>query len=129
MHAREVDGETPLHLSAYHGHLGVTDLLLKHGANIHDQNGEGETPFDLASMEGHNEVAKLLVPEGRAILQRMTVEENLRLAAEMLPARGERAQDKPASAPRVQDQIDEQLRNFPSLERRRALPAGQNPSG
>ena len=86
---------------------------------------------DLAGVPAHRAARDgiVLVPEGRAILQRMTVEENLRLAAEMLPARGERAQDKPASAPRVQDQIDEQLRNFPSLERRRALPAGQMSGG
>ena len=86
---------------------------------------------DLAGVPAHRAARDgiVLVPEGRAILQRMTVEENLRLAAEMLPTRGERAQDKPASAPRVQDQIDEQLRNFPSLERRRALPAGQMSGG
>jgi branched-chain amino acid transport system ATP-binding protein len=49
----------------------------------------------------------------------MTVEENLRLAAEMLPARGERVQDK----------VEGQLRNFPSLERRRGVPAGQMSGG
>jgi branched-chain amino acid transport system ATP-binding protein len=49
----------------------------------------------------------------------MTVEENLRLAAEMLPARGER----------VQEEVEGQLRNFPSLQRRRAVPAGQMSGG
>jgi len=76
---------------------------------------------DLAGLPAHRTARDgiVLVPEGRAILQRMTVEENLRLAAEMLPARGERVQDK----------VEEQLRNFPSLERRRAVPAGQMSGG
>jgi len=76
---------------------------------------------DLAGLPAHRSARDgiVLVPEGRAILQRMTVEENLRLAAEMLPARGERVHDK----------VEEQLRNFPSLERRRAIPAGQMSGG
>jgi len=76
---------------------------------------------DLAGLPAHRTARDgiVLVPEGRAMLQRMTVEENLRLAAEMLPARGERVQDK----------VEEQLRNFPSLERRRAVPAGQMSGG
>jgi len=59
----------------------------------------------------------VLVPEGRGILQRMTVEENLRVAAEMHAGR-----DLP-------ERIDAQLRRFPSLERRRDLPAGQLSGG
>ena len=61
----------------------------------------------------------VLVPEGRAILQRMTVEENLRLAAEMLPSKGVR----------VGDLVEQQIKNFPSLERRRGVPAGQMSGG
>jgi branched-chain amino acid transport system ATP-binding protein len=59
----------------------------------------------------------VLVPEGRAILQRMTVEENLRLAAEMRGGRG------------VSAAVAGQLENFPSLARRRAVPAGQMSGG
>ena len=59
----------------------------------------------------------VLVPEGRGILQRMTVEENLKVAAEMHAGR-----DLP-------ERIDAQLRRFPSLERRRDLPAGQLSGG
>jgi branched-chain amino acid transport system ATP-binding protein len=54
-----------------------------------------------------------LVPEGRAILGRMTVEENLRLAGEL---RRPRAEVGPA--------VEEQMRRFPVLGERRALPAG-----
>jgi branched-chain amino acid transport system ATP-binding protein len=47
----------------------------------------------------------------------MTVEENLKVAAEMHPGRD------------LRDRIDGQLRRFPSLERRRNLPAGQLSGG
>ncbi|MGB8932969.1 MAG: ABC transporter ATP-binding protein [Anaeromyxobacteraceae bacterium] len=54
-----------------------------------------------------------LVPEGRAILGRMTIEENLRLAGERRRPRGELAAA-----------IEEQYRRFPILGERRALAAG-----
>jgi branched-chain amino acid transport system ATP-binding protein len=60
----------------------------------------------------------VLVPEGRAILQRMSVEENLRLAAEMHRKQG-----------RVQERVEEQLQRFASLGQRRRLPAGQMSGG
>jgi len=59
----------------------------------------------------------VLVPEGRGILQRMTVEENLKVAAEMHLDRD------------LGERIESQLKRFPSLERRRALPAGQLSGG
>ena len=59
----------------------------------------------------------VLVPEGRGILQRMTVEENLKVAAEMHPGRD------------LRDRIESQLKRFPSLDRRRSLPAGQLSGG
>jgi branched-chain amino acid transport system ATP-binding protein len=74
---------------------------------------------DVAGLPAHRAARDgiVLVPEGRAILQRMTVEENLRLAAEMRKGRG------------VQEAIDAQLASFPSLLRRRAVPAGQMSGG
>jgi branched-chain amino acid transport system ATP-binding protein len=59
----------------------------------------------------------VLVPEGRGILQRMTVEENLKVAAEMHAGRD------------LRERVEAQLRRFPSLERRRELPAGQLSGG
>ena len=62
VHSLDVDGETPLHLAAYYGHLKVTELLHKRStyANIYNRNKKGETPFDLALKEGHQDVARLL---------------------------------------------------------------------
>jgi branched-chain amino acid transport system ATP-binding protein len=71
---------------------------------------------ELSRLPSHRAVAEgiVLVPEGRAILGRMSVEENLLLAAEGRPAAvppGDRRQI-----------IDDQLRRFPVLgERRHAL--------
>src|SRR5207245_6274735 len=59
----------------------------------------------------------VLVPEGRGILQRMSVEENLRLAAELHPGAD------------IDGRIEQQLARFPSLGRRRGVPAGQMSGG
>jgi branched-chain amino acid transport system ATP-binding protein len=70
---------------------------------------------DVTGLPAHDVVrgGLSLVPEGRAILGRMTVEENLRLAGERRAPRGE-----------LEGAIEEQYRRFPILRERRALPAG-----
>ena len=57
----------------------------------------------------------MLVPEGRAVLARMTVEENLVVAVEGSP-RGEHG--------RLWEALEEQYRRFPVLGERRRQPAG-----
>ena len=75
---------------------------------------------DITGLPAHRTVAAglSLVPEGRAILGRMTVEENLRLA-------GERRQPPGA----LEAAIDEQCRRFPILGERRRQPAGSLSGG
>jgi branched-chain amino acid transport system ATP-binding protein len=75
---------------------------------------------DVAGIPAHRAAREgiVLVPEGRAILQRMSVEENLRLAADLHRTFGD------ASA-----RVEEQLRRFPALAQRRHLPAGQMSGG
>jgi branched-chain amino acid transport system ATP-binding protein len=70
---------------------------------------------DVTGLPAHRAVAAglSLVPEGRAILGRMTVEENLVLA-------GERRQEPKA----LSAAIDEQCKRFPILGERRRAPAG-----
>jgi branched-chain amino acid transport system ATP-binding protein len=70
---------------------------------------------EVTGVAAHEAVAAglSLVPEGRAILGRMTVEENLRLAGELRRGRAE-----------VGAAIAEQYRRFPILGERRRLPAG-----
>jgi branched-chain amino acid transport system ATP-binding protein len=70
---------------------------------------------DVTAIPAHRAVASglSLVPEGRAVLGRMTVEANLRLAGELRRGRAE-----------VQAAIEEQYRRFPVLGERRRSPAG-----
>jgi branched-chain amino acid transport system ATP-binding protein len=71
---------------------------------------------ELSGLRAHETVAAgiVLVPEGRAILQRMTVAENLLIGSEARP----RTRDEARAA------IEGQLRRFPSLQRRVDQPAG-----
>ena len=73
---------------------------------------------ELRGVSSHAAVAAgiVLVPEGRAILQRMTVLENLRMGAEARPWPEGRAEASAA--------IEAQIKRFPSLERRLDAPAG-----
>jgi branched-chain amino acid transport system ATP-binding protein len=73
---------------------------------------------ELAGVASHAAVAAgiVLVPEGRAILQHMTVAENLLIGSEARPWPGGRDEARAA--------IDEQIKRFPSLQRRLDAPAG-----
>jgi branched-chain amino acid transport system ATP-binding protein len=73
---------------------------------------------ELAGVPSHGAVSAgiVLVPEGRAILQRMSVLENLLIGSEARPWPGGREEARAA--------IDAQIGRFPSLERRLELPAG-----
>ena len=73
---------------------------------------------DVTGLPAHAAVAAglVLVPEGRAVLQRMTVEENLVLGAESRPF--------PGGHHALRAAIDAQFERFPSLARRRHNPAG-----
>ncbi len=78
---------------------------------------------EVTRFPAHRAVAEgiVLVPEGRAVLARMSVEENLRLAVESRPhavPAGERA-----------GLIEEQYRRFPILGERRRGPAGSLSGG
>jgi len=73
---------------------------------------------DLAGATSHAAVAAgiVLVPEGRAILQRMTVRENLVMGSEARHWNGGREKAHAA--------VEEQIRRFQSLQRRLDAPAG-----
>ncbi len=73
---------------------------------------------ELAGLRSHQivEAGVVLVPEGRAILQRMSVVENLLVGAEARPWAGGREEAREA--------IAKMLERLPSLQRRRDAPAG-----
>jgi branched-chain amino acid transport system ATP-binding protein len=73
---------------------------------------------ELAGVPSHAAVAAgiVLVPEGRAILQKMTVAENLLMGSEARRWPGGREEARAA--------VEAQVKRFPSLERRLDVPAG-----
>ena len=78
---------------------------------------------DVTGLPAHRAVAEgiVLVPEGRCILARMSIEENLLIAAESRAPR-------PAGA-ELRRRIDAQYERFPVLGERRRLPAGSLSGG
>jgi branched-chain amino acid transport system ATP-binding protein len=95
--------------------LGALSGLLKPAAGSIRLEGR-----ELAGLPAHAmvEAGIVLVPEGRAVLQTMSVEENLMLGAESRPWLG----SQPARLRR--EAIDEQLARFPVLRERRKQMAG-----
>jgi ankyrin repeat protein len=56
--------ETPLHVASRHGHMDVTQLLLRHGADTEVQDDDKCTPLLLASRREYVEVAHVLLEYG-----------------------------------------------------------------
>lgn len=48
-----VDGFTPLHVAALHGHLPLATLLIRHGANVNARTNQSATPLHLACQNSH----------------------------------------------------------------------------
>ena len=65
--ARDKDGSTPLHCTAWNGHEDVAAILLDAGAEVndHNQNGHwGTTPLHAAAHGNQKQVAALLIARG-----------------------------------------------------------------
>jgi len=95
---------------------GKTSLLSALAGLVRPAGGEVRLAGrDVTGVPAHQAVAAglSLVPEGRAILGRMTVEENLRLAGELRRPRSE-----------IRAALEEQYLRFPILAERRRSPAG-----
>ena len=58
------DGNAPLHLAAYYGHVSVAATLLAAGANVNLKNNDGKTPLHRAASAGHPSVVALLISAG-----------------------------------------------------------------
>uniref|UniRef100_A0AAX7UTM9 Ankyrin repeat domain 29 n=1 Tax=Astatotilapia calliptera TaxID=8154 RepID=A0AAX7UTM9_ASTCA len=63
------DGGTALTVASQYGHSKVVDILLKNGANVHDQLNDGATPLFLAAQEGHVTVIRQLLSSGAKVNQ------------------------------------------------------------
>lgn len=51
-----VDGFTPLHVAALHGHSALAALLIRHGANVNARTNQSATPLHLATQNSHVQV-------------------------------------------------------------------------
>uniref|UniRef100_A0AAX7TDC8 VPS9 domain-containing protein n=1 Tax=Astatotilapia calliptera TaxID=8154 RepID=A0AAX7TDC8_ASTCA len=56
-----VDGFTPLHVAALHGHLPLATLLIRHGANVNARTNQSATPLHLACQNSHIPVVRFLL--------------------------------------------------------------------
>ncbi|XP_047189115.1 ankyrin repeat domain-containing protein 27 isoform X2 [Scophthalmus maximus] len=56
-----VDGFTPLHVAALHGHSALAAQLIRHGASINARTNQSATPLHLASQNSHVQVVRLLL--------------------------------------------------------------------
>ena len=59
----DVDGRTPLHHAAYHGHEDAVILLLSHGADLQSTTIAGRTAEDAANMRHNVQIAALIKEE------------------------------------------------------------------
>lgn len=59
IHARDRDGQTPLHYAVAANAFDACNLLLEHGANPREKSAEGETPISLID-EDNNRLRKLV---------------------------------------------------------------------
>ncbi|XP_044050541.1 ankyrin repeat domain-containing protein 27-like isoform X2 [Siniperca chuatsi] len=56
-----VEGFTPLHVAALHGHSALAALLIRHGANVNARTNQSATPLHLASQNSHVQVVRFLL--------------------------------------------------------------------
>ena len=65
--ADNADGEEPLHLPCWEGHLDVAQWLHSAGASLDATDSEGETPLHIACLQGHLSIAQWLLSAGASL--------------------------------------------------------------
>ncbi len=61
INAQDNDGNTPLHLAAYLGHLDLVSILIKAKCDINIKNHNGKTPLHYAAINNHKDIVQKLV--------------------------------------------------------------------
>jgi ankyrin repeat protein len=61
---KNVEGRTPLIMSATKGHKAIAEILIKAGADVNQANKYGATALFTAAAEGHTELVELLIAAG-----------------------------------------------------------------
>jgi len=54
------EGNTPLHLAAYHKHSKCVEILLKNNVDVTMKNQDGQTALDYANLGGEKECCRLI---------------------------------------------------------------------
>jgi len=57
-------GDAPLHVAAQRWGVPMVELLIKHGADIHQRRSDGRTAYTLAELQGNTDVAAWLLAHG-----------------------------------------------------------------
>jgi ankyrin repeat protein len=57
-------GDAPLHIAAQRLNVEIVQLLVAHGADIHQRRADGRTPHTIASLHGNKEIAGWLLERG-----------------------------------------------------------------
>ena len=57
-------GDAPLHIAAQRWDVPMVELLVRHGADIHQPNRDGRTAYTLAALHGNQEIAEWLRAHG-----------------------------------------------------------------
>lgn len=60
-HTHSRTQSSPLHLAAGYNRVGVVQLMVKHGGDVHAKDKGGLVPLHNACSYGHYEVAELLI--------------------------------------------------------------------
>jgi len=60
INAKDIAGNTPLHLAARYGFVNVVKVLIASGADVNAKDANGMTPLQIASKMGHQAVVDLL---------------------------------------------------------------------
>jgi uncharacterized protein len=64
---RGASGQTPLHVAAIQGNVGLINALLSEGAEIDATGEHGYTPLHEAIEQGHSDVTQALIGAGASI--------------------------------------------------------------
>ena len=57
-------GDAPLHVAAQRWNVAMVELLVSHGADIHQRRSDGRTPHNIASIYGNQEIVAWLLEHG-----------------------------------------------------------------
>lgn len=67
INARDVAGDTSLHIEAQRGYINIVSQLVQQGADVNAINYQGSTPLYIAALYGHADIVKFLITAGADI--------------------------------------------------------------